>query len=207
MRPPVLRAFAANASAGITAIQENRAARARQRAGTAHACLDIMSKPRDLRCYAYVDRPYETVRQALHERPLELLQRATASAAERANALTTSLRAGAEGVEIGVDVRMHIHAVRDEEGVAGLSPVTRVSLGWEAARIPGAFPIMSAELSAWPITSSETRLEIEGTYRPPLGVVGKAIDAAIGHRIAEASVHRLLEDVVAQLKREPTPRG
>lgn len=167
--------------------------------------LNVMSTPQELRCYAYVNRPYAVVRQALHQRPRELLQRATASAAERANSLATSLRAGAAGIEIGVEVRIHVHGVREEEGVAGLSPVTRLSLGWEAARAPAVFPVMSAELSAWPLSSSETQLEIEGTYQPPLGAVGKAVDAAIGHRIAQASVHKLLEDVVEQLRREPSP--
>jgi hypothetical protein len=166
---------------------------------------EIMSQPSELKCYAYVNCPYETVRNALLARPLELLQRATTSAAERANALAASLRAGGAGVEIGVEVRIQVHGAREEEGVAGLSPVIRVSLGWEAARAPAVFPVMSAELSAWPLSSSETQLEIQGTYRPPLGLMGKAVDAVVGHRIAQASVHRLLEDIVEQLRRESNP--
>ena len=68
------------------------------------------------------------------------------------------------------------------------------------------FPVMNAELLFWPLSSSETQLEIEGAYRPPLGIVGNALDAAIGHRVAEATVHRLLEDLVEQLRRElPAP--
>jgi hypothetical protein len=58
------------------------------------------------------------------------------------------------------------------------------------------------ELSAWPLSSTETQLEIVGEYRPPMGVVGKAMDAAVGHRIAEASVHSFLEDVVEQMKHD-----
>jgi hypothetical protein len=61
---------------------------------------------------------------------------------------------------------------------------------------------MAAEISAWPLSSSETQLEIEGGYRPPLGPLGTAIDAAVGHRVAEACVHRLLEDLSEQLRRE-----
>jgi hypothetical protein len=33
-------------------------------------------------------------------------------------------------------------------------------------------------------------------------MVGQAMDAALGHRIAEASVHSFLEDVVEQMKRD-----
>ncbi len=92
--------------------------------------------------------------------------------------------------------------MRDEHGVAGLSPVTCVDLGWEAARAPAFFPLMSARLSAWPITSTETQLELEGDYEPPFGALGSAIDAVLGHRIAEASIDRLLQDVLEQVRRE-----
>lgn len=160
-----------------------------------------MSKPRNIRLYAYVSQPYEVVGRALRERPLELFQQATNSAAERASSLAASLRVGLGSLEVGVRIRIHVHGVREEEGVAGLSPVTRVKLGWEAAKAPALFPLMSAELSAWPLSASETQLEIEGLYEPPLGVVGTAVDAAVGHRIAEASVHRFLEDIVEQLRR------
>jgi hypothetical protein len=164
-----------------------------------------MSEPRKLRCYRYVDRPYENVRALLHAHPLELLQHATTSAAARARSVSANLKVTVAGVEIGIDVRAHVHRVRDEEGVAGLSPVTRVELGWEAARAPGLFPSMQAVLSVWPLSSTETQLEIEGQYHPPLGVVGSAIDATLLHRIAEASAHRLLDDVVEQIQREAPP--
>ena len=67
---------------------------------------------------------------------------------------------------------------------------------------------MRAQLSIWPLTSTETQLELEGEYRPPLGLVGSALNAAVGKVLAEASVHRLLDDAVEQLKREiPRARG
>jgi hypothetical protein len=171
------------------------------------AALDVlfslaMSEPRKICCYGYVNRPYEAVRDVLHQRPLELLKQATTSAAARASSLAASLRLGVAGVEIGVGVHIDVRAVREEQGVAGMSPVTRVVLGWEAASGSSLFPTMSAQLSAWPLTATETQLEMEGDYAPPLGVVGTAIDAAVGHRIAEASVHRLLDDVVEQLRRD-----
>jgi hypothetical protein len=164
--------------------------------------MTSIRQSRTLRCYGYVDRPYEAVRTVLHERPLELLRRATASAAARAEELASSLRVGIAGVELGVQVTIHVRAVRDEEGVAGLSPVTHVTVGWEAAQAPSLFPLMSAQLSARPLTSTETQIEIEGDYTPPFGALGTAINAAVGHRIAEASVSRLLDAVVEQIRRE-----
>jgi hypothetical protein len=160
-----------------------------------------MKEPQ-VRIYQYVNRSYGAVRELLRLRPVELFQRATTSAAARANAVAASLHAGLGGLDVGVDVRIHVQGVRDEVGVAGMSPVTHVDLAWEALRTPGLFPVMKAQLSFWPLTSTESQLEIEGTYKPPLGVVGNVADAAVGHRIAEASVHRFLDDVVEQLRRE-----
>jgi len=161
-----------------------------------------MSEPRKLRSYEYVNRPYERVRALLREQGLELFQRATRSAAERADALAATLHVGVGGIDIGIDARIHVQGVRDEQWIAGLSPVTRMTIGWEAAKAAALFPSMKAELSAWPLFATETQLEIQGEYRPPLGIVGNAIDAIVGHRVAEAAVHRFLEDVVEQIRRE-----
>jgi hypothetical protein len=161
----------------------------------------LMSEPR-LRSYEYVNAPFDAVRKALREQPLEIFRRATRSAAARSNAVGASLHAGFTGVEVGVDVRIQVQGMREEEGIAGLSPVTKITMGWEAERVASLFPVMRAELSFWPLTSTETQLELQGTYRPPLGIVGHAFDAAIGHRIAEAAVHRFLREIVEELRSE-----
>jgi hypothetical protein len=166
-----------------------------------------MSEPRRLRCYEYVNRPYDDVRRTLHVRALDVFRRATTVAAERADALTAALRLPIGAVEVGVPVHIHVRNIHDEPGQASVSAVTRVAISWEAARAAGLFPAMSAQLSAWPLSAVETQLEIEGEYRPPLGVVGNAIDAAVGHRVAEAAVKRFLDDVVEQLRRELQPNA
>jgi hypothetical protein len=107
-----------------------------------------MSEPRKLRCYQYVDRPYTQVRALLRGQPLELLERATTSAAARAKSVAANLKVELGGIEIGVNVRPHVVGIRDDEGVAGLSPVTRMQLGWEAARAPALFPLMRRRRSS-----------------------------------------------------------
>jgi len=161
-----------------------------------------MSEPRKLRCYEYVSRPYEAVRDLLRARGLEVVQHATSSATARTDALVSTLRVSAGGVEVGVDVRINVLGTREEERVAGVSHITRVSLEWKAAHATALFPAMTAELSAWPLATDETQLEIDGHYAPPLGIVGNAVDAIAGHRLAEAAVHRFLQDVVEQIRRE-----
>ncbi len=161
-----------------------------------------MSQPTKLRCYAYVNRPYDRVRAALHQRGSTLYQEATRAASARADALASTLRVGVAGFEVGVDVHLQIYAVNDEESVALRAPVTRVELGWQAAHATSFFPAMDAKVSAWPLSATETQIELEGVYKPPMGTVGQAVDAVVGHRIAEATAHRFVEDVVDQLRRE-----
>jgi hypothetical protein len=39
-------------------------------------------------------------------------------------------------------------------------------------------------------------------YRPPFGIVGQAIDAVAGRRIAEATLRRFVDEVSARLRAE-----
>lgn len=160
-----------------------------------------MGATKNLSCTRAADRPYEAVRSLLHHRALEVFQRATNCAAGHADVLAAKLRIGS-GIAVGVPVHIHVRAIRDEAPVGGMPPVTRVFIEWEAARGAGFFPHAVAELSVWPVTAQGSRLELQGIYHPPLGVLGSAIDAAVGHRVAEATVAHLLDDVVDELRRD-----
>jgi hypothetical protein len=170
-----------------------------------------MGEPRTVGCYDYVTRAYEDVCTLLRQEPLELLQRATTSASARARSLATTLRVELAGLEISVDVRLHVRRIRDHETLAGVLPALRIDLTWEAIHNPALFPSMFAELLVWPLSARETQMELRGAYWPPMGLLGTAFDAALGHRIAEAALHRFLGDLVEQLQCElpplDSPRG
>ena len=83
---------------------------------------------------------------------------------------------------------------------APMSRVTRIPIEWSAAERAALFPIMTADSSVYPLTATETQLDFLGRYQPPLGIVGGALYAMVGHRIAEASVHRLVGDVANYLR-------
>lgn len=59
---------------------------------------------------------------------------------------------------------------------------------------------MNGVLSIYKLTATETQLDFLGQYEPPLSLVGDALDAIIGHRIAEASVRRFTEDIARFLR-------
>ena len=159
-----------------------------------------MSKGRKIRCYDYVNRPYKQVRDALSRDALTIFQSATQAATSKVETIAAELRVDLGGIGITSDIRISVKDV-EEAGVAGIStPTTRLSLEWEAATMPRLFPLMRGELQIYPLTSTETQLDFAGRYEPPLGVAGKVVNAIVGHRIAEASVHQFVSDVATYLR-------
>ena len=159
-----------------------------------------MSKGREIHCYDYVNHPYEQVRDALTKGALAVFQGATKAAASRAQSIASELRLDIGGIGIGADIRVSVQniAVKDQEAMS--APATRLQLEWEAATMPRLFPLMKAELSIYPLTATETQLDFKGFYEPPLGPLGKVVNAVVGHRIAEVSVHRFVSDVAGYLR-------
>jgi hypothetical protein len=102
------------------------------------------------------------------------------------------------GVEVGKNVAIRIKLYEEFESKTEKKMV--VHLEWQATEQPGFFPVMSARLEVYPITNSETQLDFQGEYEPPMGVLGRAVDAVVGHRIAEASIHRFVSEVADYLR-------
>jgi hypothetical protein len=165
-----------------------------------------MNKGREIRCYDYVNRPYEHVRDALSRDAPAIFRSATKAAASRAHSVASELRVDLGAIGLEADILISVKKV-EEKTAAVADPVTRLQLEWQAARMPGLFPFMQAELSIYPLTSAETQLDFSGVYEPPLGAVGKALDAVAGYRIAESSVHRFVADVAEYLRRTMTPKA
>ncbi|MBT8487438.1 MAG: hypothetical protein HKN72_15335 [Gemmatimonadetes bacterium] len=159
-----------------------------------------MSRGKPIRAYDYVNHPYDTVRDALHDDAREIFLQATRSAASRAGSVAAGLRINVGGLEVATDIAITVYRVEDVDSGPLDGPATLVELEWEAAQRPGLFPLMKASLWAYALTGTETQLDFDGLYQPPLGLVGAAVDAAVGHRIAEASVHRFITDVASHLR-------
>ena len=158
-----------------------------------------MSKGRKIRCYDYVNHPYERVRDALRHDALAVFQSATKAAAYRAQSIAAELHVDVGGIGVKSDIKISVKDV--EEKVPDVwAPTTRLLLEWEAATMPRLFPLMKAELLIYPLTATETQLDFSGLYEPPFGAVGKAMNAIVGHRIAEVSVHRFISDVAGYLR-------
>jgi hypothetical protein len=154
----------------------------------------------ELRCYDYVNRPYAQVRDVLIEDPLALLQAATCAASRRAQSIASELRLDLGGITLETEINISIKDMDECISQAMSGPLTRIELEWRAAATPHLFPLMKAEIAIYPLTATETQLDFSGHYEPPFGVLGRALNAMIGHRIAEVSVHRFLGDVAQYLR-------
>jgi len=154
----------------------------------------------EIRSYDYVNRPYAQVREALAADPTAIFGSATRAAAARVRSVAGELRVTVAGMDVGTEVVFSIGDITEEAGGPFGGAVTRIPVTWEAAAHPRWFPLMDGVLSLYPLTTTETQLDFLGRYDPPLGVVGDAMNALVGHRIAEASVHRFIGDVARYLR-------
>ena len=164
----------------------------------------MKGKGRKIRCYDYVNHPYERVRDALKQNAVMVFQSATKTAAARAQSVAAELRVDFAGIGVKTDIKIDVKSI--DEKTATSKPTTKLALEWEAARMPRLFPLMRGELFVYPLTASETQLDFSGVYKPPFGAVGRTMNAIVGHRIAEVSVHRFVSDVAAYLRQALSSR-
>jgi hypothetical protein len=159
-----------------------------------------MAKGNEIHCYDYVNHPYQEVRDALTSDAKSVFSHATRSASVRARSVASELRVNFIGIELATDVLISVKSSEEKPRETSSPVKTVLQLEWEAAKAPHLFPFMRAELSIYPLTATETQLDFLGRYEPPLGKLGAVMDALVGHRVAEASVHRLLQDVAGHLR-------
>ena len=159
-----------------------------------------MAKSREVRCYDYVNHPYAEVRDAMTAGALEVFKKATVAASCRAEAVAAELRVQVGVIEVGTEINISVESVEEQPRDVDAPPRTVLKLEWESVKSRRLFPLMHAELAIYPLTGSETQLDFLGHYDPPLGALGGAVNAVVGHRIADASVHRFVHDVAQYLR-------
>jgi hypothetical protein len=159
-----------------------------------------MNNGKSIRVYDYVNKPYKAVRQQLIWNGTEIFSKATKAAASQVGDALPELRVSFRGIEVSTAISIKINSISESEKAIGKGRVTSIELEWEAAKMRDLFPLMKAELRVYPLTASETQLELSGNYEPPFGLLGSAVDDVAGNRIAEASVQHFITDVAVYLR-------
>jgi len=91
-------------------------------------------------------------------------------------------------------VRVQFRDLPDRANTVGLA------LRWEVTGPGGAlFPVLDADVELIRAGPQKTWLTVAGAYRPPLGALGEALDRAILHRVASATIRGFLGRVAGAL--------
>lgn len=151
----------------------------------------------NIRWQERVHRPYETVRLALEASSSEIIKWATCAAVEQSQEeVVADLHTKVAGIEFHRDVVVMIKSC--EELKSESQHRLAIELEWRSVEAAGFFPIMNAKLFVIPV-GGEAQLDFRGEYNPPLGIVGQAIDAVVGERIAESSVKHFVSEIAERL--------
>lgn len=159
---------------------------------------------RSIRVYDYVNQPYDRVVAAVRDDPEALFRAATDMATSRAHSVATALEVEVGGIAIRTPVTIDVGEFQEMDS-RPRSRSSALKLRWSAAKHASLFPTMHATLSVYPLSPTETQLDLDGQYEPPLGLLGAAGDALVGHRVAEASVHRLVREMAKRLGQVAAP--
>jgi hypothetical protein len=98
----------------------------------------------------------------------------------------------------GLSLRKKVAVVVGEPVTTG--DRTMIPVTWKATYIEKLFPLMEGKVALAPIGPRTTKLTVCGMYEPPLGPIGKQLDAAFMHTVAEGTVKDLAESIARQLR-------
>jgi hypothetical protein len=121
---------------------------------------------------------------------------ANASEAAYSQGVTELMKVGPLGPVPGTSkmVEVRFRNLVEHADYAGLA------VRWEATGPGGGlFPALDADILITPSGERSSKLRLTGAYRPPLGALGSALDTAILHRVARATIRAFLNRLAADI--------
>lgn len=151
---------------------------------------------REIRRFAYVQRPYEDVWYWLAS------HLGTIGDPLPGGDRLVQLRIRPGGVEVSRPVRLHMAGfVCGEERAA-------LAVGWADAVHPHLFPELDGVLEAAPVPNDKhpfTQIGLLARYRPPLGPLGAIGDHLVGAEVADAAVTIFLDELAQMVEEHIDP--
>lgn len=152
------------------------------------------------RYFVELPLPLDEVERALLDRPDVWLPGLAGVADERGEALLAD-------VGFGDPVRLEKRVELEFGAPIRMPSRTILPLRWRAAGTPGRFPALDADLEIASLAATATQLSISARYVPPMGAVGRALDRALLHRVAEATIKDFLDRLAEALLAPDLVRG
>lgn len=150
------------------------------------------------RYFVELPLPSEDIERALLLEPGEWVPGLARAAEDHGERLLAEVGFGSDRRRIEKRVEISL------EAPIRVSSKTILPMTWNATGAQGLFPSLDADIEVAALGPTRTQLSISARYRPPLGAVGRAIDRALLHRVAEATIKDFL-DRVAETLRTRTP--
>jgi hypothetical protein len=133
-----------------------------------------------------VQRPFGEVERSLRVRPDHVVQLAYGDLAdEHDGMISLALHPSAPWLR----VRVRVQSFTPIDPLRGVV----ISIRWTPTRLNRLLPTMEADLKVRSAERGSSELELEGHYRPPLGVVGLVIDRVVGRFVASATAKTFLD--------------
>jgi hypothetical protein len=146
-----------------------------------------------VRSFVDVPIPFERLEAALLAHPADWLPTVLRDAEDRGQRLLAEVGFEVDTRRVDKEVEIQVAAPYRSETKTVL-PIT-----WRATGPERLFPQLDADLEIARM-GARTQVSLSGRYRPPLGVVGRAIDRTLLHRVAEATVKDFVDRVAERLR-------
>ena len=142
-----------------------------------------------IRYFVEIPIPFPEVEERLLRSPEAWVPGLARDAEARGEALLAEVGFGPPGARL--EKQVHI-----ELGPPIQFPSkTVLPMSWRATGAGGLFPSLDSDIEVAALGPRRTQLSISARYRPPLGAVGRVIDRALLHRVAEATLKDFLDRV------------
>jgi hypothetical protein len=151
-----------------------------------------------LRYFIEIPRPMAEVEAELLESPGSWSAAPARDAETRGEELLAEVGFGPPGARIGKRVELQF-----AEPVRFPSK-TILPMSWKPAGLESLFPRLEADIEVGELGPERTQLSISARYTPPLGSLGRVLDRALLHRVAEATVKDFLDRAGQILSAVPT---
>jgi hypothetical protein len=143
-----------------------------------------------LRYFLDLDDPFDRVEAALLDDPASWVPGMARSAEELGERLLAEVGFAVEGE----------HRIHKEVEISFGEPYrsltkTRLPMSWRATGAKRLFPSLEADLEVAGLGATRTQISISARYIPPMGPLGQALDRALLHRVAEATIGDFLDRV------------
>jgi hypothetical protein len=144
----------------------------------------------------FVDMPvsFDDVEAALLDHPEAWVPGMLEEAEDRGERLLAEVGFGGESRRIDKEVEIRL-------GSAYRIPSkTLLPMTWRATGAGPLFPQLDADIEVAALGASRTLLSISARYRPPMGALGRVLDRAMLHRVAEATIKDFLDRVGERIR-------